>query len=349
MERQPERTRSAPWSVAAALPGRVLAGAVGTALLVGALVSANTWAAPRATAQRLPLVGYLSEGFGPSPLNAAFWDEMRSLGWVEGETIRVETRYAQQSARHIHEVASELVALQPDALFGARSYEAAGPLVLTKTTPIVVAASTDPVGLRLVESLERPGGQITGLYALSPEYAAARLRLLQAIVPGLSRVGILWDAFDRERPLELRQLQDAARTLGVELVLQDVRGESDYARAFDAAASGGAQALILLGSLQVNWARPQVMAVAAGYPLPLMAGAQPFVADGALLAYTPRQEPLFRRAAHYMDRVLRGANPAEMPMEGPREFDLVLNLKTAQALGLTIPQTVLQQATEIIQ
>ncbi len=328
---------------------QVMAAAAGAATLVAALATLSSGAAPRAGAQRVPLVGYLSEGFGPNPLNAAFWDEMRTLGWVDGETIRVETRYAQQSARRIYEASQYLVGLQPDAIMGARTWEAAGPLALTRAIPIVTAGSSDPFGLRLAESAERPGGTVTGLYQLTPEYAAGRLTLVKELMPGLVRLGVLWDANDRERPLDLRLTQEAARSLRIELVLEDVRGESDYARAFAAAADGGAEAILLLGSLQVNWARPRIVEVASGYALPLIAAAQPFVEEGAVMAYFPNQEALFRRAAHYMDRVLRGANPAEMPMEGPRAFDLLLNPRAAAGHGLSVPPRLVAQATLVVE
>ncbi|HEY7062180.1 MAG TPA: ABC transporter substrate-binding protein [Chloroflexota bacterium] len=297
----------------------------------------------------MPLLGFLSEGNpGPNPLNDAFWDGMHALGWREGETIAVETRYAAQSYERLHEAAEQLVALQPDLIFGSRSHEAEGPLVLTDTIPIVTAGSSDPVGLRLVRSLERPGGNVTGLYLLAPEAAQRRLELLKQVVPSLTRFALIWDVLDQERALEYRQLRDAADRLGLELLSQEVRGPQDLERAFQGAADEHADAIVLLGGLSITLNRPRVSALAAEAGLPVLAPDGRYVQDGALLTYTPNQPDQWRRAASYADRILKGANPAELPMAGPEKYDLVVNLPTAQALGLIIPPEILAQATEVI-
>jgi putative ABC transport system substrate-binding protein len=217
----------------------------------------------------------------------------------------------------------------------------------TQTIPIVMTVSSDPAGTGLVASLARPGGNITGLSTISPELSGKRLSLLKEAVPGLSRVALLWNPDVRGNLLDYRETEGAARSLGLEFQSVEVSRGEDLDRAFSAVAQGRAQALVLPAGTPAL--RAQVLSLALRNRLPSIAGNRNWPEAGGLMSYGPNSHDLFRRAATYVDRILKGAKPAELPVEQPTKFELVINLKTAKALGLTMPQSLLQRADQLIQ
>jgi len=219
----------------------------------------------------------------------------------------------------------------------------------TRTIPIVMATSSDPVSAGLVASLAQPGGNVTGMTNVSSELSAKRLELLKEALPGVSRVAVLWNSIDPIKQGEFRDTQFAARTLGLELQSLAVRSPDDFEQVFDLAARDRAGALLTFPDFLVNSRRRQVVDFATRHRLPAIYPLREYADDGGLAAYGPNLAHQFRRAATYVDKILKGAKPADLPIEQPTRFDFVINLKTAQALGLTIPQSVLNQATELIQ
>ena len=219
----------------------------------------------------------------------------------------------------------------------------------TRTIPIVMANSTDPVGTGFVASLARPGGNVTGLTGISPELNAKRLELLKEVVPGLSRVAIMWNPDARGAVLDYKETENAARSLRLQLQSVEVSRADDFDPALSALTTGRAEALIVVGSAFAFANRSQIAGLAEKHRLPSMYGPREFADAGGLMAYGPNLADAWRRAATYVDRILKGAKPGELPVEQPTKFELVINLKTAKALGLTIPPSLLRRAEEVIQ
>jgi putative ABC transport system substrate-binding protein len=295
---------------------------------------------------RLPRVGYLAAG-GEQERADGFRLGLADHGYVEGRNIIVEWRYSEGRADRLPGLAAELVRLPADVLV-AEGTAAAGHLKdATTTIPIVIVGGASPVEAGLVASLARPGGNVTGLTNISRELIGKRLELFKAAVPGLARVGLLWNPADEE-PGGYQEVEEAARALGLEVRSLEVRDHGALEAAFERASAERVDGLFVIGSpvLMSNAAR--VGELARRHRLPMCAP-RASVAAGGLLAYGANRPAMLRRAAGYVDRILKGANPAEMPVERAERFELVINLGTAQALGLTIPQSILQQATEIIQ
>ena len=300
-------------------------------------------------APKIPRIGYLVlRPVGAlSPPEEAFRDSLREQGYVEGQTIAIEWRLADREER-LADLASELVGLGVELIFAGGTQAVQATQAVTRTLPIITVVS-DPVGTGLVASLARPGGNVTGLTTYNPQLSAKRLAVLQEAVPAVSRVAALWNPADPPRVIEYKETQAAAAQLGLQLQSFELRSPDDFDRAFATAAAWPADAAVVLPDPLTRNYRKQMMERAAEARLPTMTGDSVFTEAGGLLAYGPNQLKMFRRAATYVDKVLKGANPADLPMEQPMTFDFVVNLKTAQALGLTIPQSVLQQATEFIQ
>jgi putative ABC transport system substrate-binding protein len=265
---------------------------------------------------------------------------------VEGQNVSIEPRYAEDRYERLPAVAAELVRLEVDVLvtegIAARAAKEA-----TSTIPIVMATVGDPVGSGLVASLAQPGGNATGFVLTSPGLSAKRLDLLKEAVPGLSRVAALWDP--TVGPASLSDTQAAAHSLGLELHVLEIRSPADLAGAFEVARSVQAHGLISLGGNLLINARRRIVDFAAAQRLPAMFPQREYTDDGGLLAYGPTVVNNYQRAAAYVDRILKGAKPADLPVEQPTRFDFVVNLKAARALGLTIPPSILLQATEVIQ
>ncbi len=274
---------------------------------------------------------------------------LRDLGYVEGQNIHLELRSAEATSAKLPDLAAELVRLKMDVIVTSGTPAALAAKRATTAIPIVMAVAGDPVGTQLVASLARPGANITGLSLMAPELGGKRLQLLKEVVPGVSRVAVLWNAANPYAVLVWRETEAAARTLGVRLQSLAVRGPDDFEGAFRAATSGRAGALITVEDGLTLSYRTRIVDFAAKSRLPAMYGFREFVDAGGLMSYAADLFDLFRRAATYVDKILKGTKPADLPVEQPTRFELVINLKTAKALGLTIPPSILIRADQVIQ
>ena len=324
-----------------------------TATLAGGLL-----AAPLATkapqAAEIARVGYMSTNVAANPdLVGAFRDGLRELGYVEGRNLAIEYRSAEGVLDRFPALAAELVADKVDVIVAANTQAALAAKRATRTIPIVFAGPADPVSSRLVASPARPGGNLTGLSSLpTPDLVGKALELLTLAVPGRRRLAALWH---RDYPAQtekdiLGAAGTAARTAGVHLQLVEARGGPEsFERAFVEMAGARVEALTVLTSVLFASERRRLVDLAAKYRLPALYPVRNFVDDGGLMSYGPLWADLYRRAATYVDKILKGATPADLPVEQPTKFELVINLKTAKALGLTIPPSLLAQADQVIE
>ena len=322
------------------------------ALLGGATAASTAW--PRATGAqtppKIPRIGYIAGASSArgDHIVAAFRQGLTELGYVEGQTIALEVRWAEGRTERALELVAELVDLKMNVLVAGNSVAALAAQKATRTIPIVMVAA-DPVGLGLVASLARPGANVTGLSYFNEAIIAKRLQLLKELVPRLAQVAVLRNPSVAVHATFWQETEVAARTLGVALQPLDIRGPDDFEVAFGAATRGNAQALIALDDALTITHRPRIVALAASSRLPAMYGLREFPDDGGLISYGPSFVDLFRRAATYVDKILKGAKPADLPVEQPTKFELVINQKTAKALGLEIPATLLARADEVIE
>jgi len=303
-------------------------------------------------ATRIPTVGWLGTTTQAAivPFITAFRQGLRELGYVEGKTVFLEVRLTEGAVERLPQLARELVALKPDVIVATNDLAIASVRRETQTIPMVMVLSSDPAGAGFVASLARPGGNVTGLSTLSPETSGKRLELLREVVPKLSRVALLWNPDSRGNLLDYKETEVAARSLHVELQSVELSRGEDLDRAFSAVAKGRAQAMIVpVGNPVTVARRDQVASFAQRSRLPSIYGAREYVDDGGLMSYGPNLADLFRRAANYVDKILKGAKPANLPIEQPTKFELVINLKTAKALGLTMPPSLLRRADHVIQ
>ena len=305
-----------------------------------------------AHAQRLekPRIGYL---FGLSPSASterveAFRQGLHALGYVEGKNIFIEYRWADGEIDRLPDLASELVRLKVNAIVTAGPTPTRFAKQATVTIPIVMAWDSDPVGNGFVSSLARPGGNITGLSTLAPEISGKQLKLLKQIVPKLSRVAVLGTSTVPGNSEALRSTQLAAKTLGLQLNYLDIRDPDDIEMAFKAARAGSADAVLALASRVIFSQRLHIVDVALKSRLPTVFGDPELVQAGGLATYGVSINDLFRRTATYVDKILKGAKPADLPVEQPTKFELVINLRTAKQIGLTIPPNVLARADRVI-
>ncbi len=301
--------------------------------------------------RKVPKIGFLSGGApGPSAaLVDAFQEGLRDLGYVEGQTIISEYRYAEGQAGRLPDLAAELVDLPVDLIVTAGGEPAARAAKgRTSTIPIVMAVSNDPVGTGLVASIAHPGANVTGLSNIGPELAGKRLQLLKEAYPSASRVAAIWNSVDGGMALEYGETLVGAEVLGIEVQSLAVREPGDLERVFGALSSSGIDALVVIADGFTIGNRAQLVELAAKSQLPTISGDRAYAAAGGLMSYGPSYPEMYRRAAYYVDRILKGAKPTDLPVEQPMRFDFAINLRTAQALGLTIPQHVLLQATEVI-
>ena len=278
---------------------------------------------------------------------AAFRRGLAELGYVEGRTLELVYRYAEGKPERLPALAAELAALSPDLIFAMGGDVAPFARTATSVIPIVVAVSNDPVQAGLVASLARPGGNVTGVTFVSSDLAAKRLQLLKEAAPAISRVAVLWNP-DHVDP-EYRETQAAGRVLGVQVQSLEVRRAADFEAAFRAAAAEGAQALVVVSSRLMTFNRRHVMEFAARQRIPVVSGWGPWAEEGALMSYGPDLDAIVRHAATHADRILKGASPAQMPIELPSTHELVLNLRVAKALGLAMPPALRAQATRVIE
>ncbi len=327
----------------------------GRALTLIVTLALGTLAAPITSggqqAARIPRIGVLHPGAPAtsSHFAAAFTEGLREQGYLEGQNIVVERRFGEAKAERLSEIAAELVRLKVDVIVVSTDPGIAAVKQQTQTIPIVMANSTDPVGTGFVASLARPGGNVTGLSSLSPELSGKRLELLKEALPGLSRVAIVWNPDVRGGVLECKETESAARSLRLQLQSVEVNRTDDFDRAFAALTTGRAQALTVAAFSLVFMNRSQIASLTQKNRLPSMFGLREFADAGGLMAYGPNLADGWRRAAAYVDKILKGARPGELPVEQPTKFELVINLKTAKALGLTIPPSLLRRAEHVIQ
>jgi putative ABC transport system substrate-binding protein len=294
-------------------------------------------------------IGFLSLQSGLTSTTEAFRQGLRELGYVEGRNLIIEYRWAARKEERLPGLAAELVRLKVEVIVTAAAPTVEAARRATSTIPIVMAAVADPVGSGLVASLARPGGNVTGLTALSTELAGKRLQLVRELVPKGTRVAVLAYHGTSATRLFLEQMRAAAQEIAVHLVVQEVTEAGDLPGAFTAMQHERAQALIVqITPFSADNAK-LIVELAAQHRLPAMYDVRSFVEAGGLVSYGPSLPEMFRRAAFYVDRILKGAQPADLPVEQPTTFELVINLKTAKALGLTLPQSLLGRADQVIQ
>ena len=301
---------------------------------------------------RVSKIGFLATSTQVSiaHLIAAFRQELRELGYIEGKTVLFELRFADGAPERLPQLARDLVRLKPDVIVATTDPAIAAVRRETQTIPIVMVLSSDPAGAGFVASLSRPGGNVTGLSTLSAETSGKRLELLREVVPALARVALLWSPDSRGNLLDYKETEAVARSLHVELQSVELYRAEDIDRAFSAVTNGHAQALIVPAGNPVSMARrDQVTSFAQRSRLPSIYGQRAYVDDGGLMSYGPSSADLYRRAAIFVDKILKGAKPADLAVEQPTKFELVINLKTAKALGITVPQSLLLRADEVIQ
>jgi putative ABC transport system substrate-binding protein len=284
----------------------------------------------------------------------AFHQGLRELGWVEGQNIAMESRYAEGRYERLPALAAELVRLKPDVIVAGITAAALAAKNVTRTIPIVVGVSLDPVGSGLVASLARPGGNVTGLSLMGVEITAKQMELLKEAVPKVSRVAVLRypgapPSTHPTHPAMVKEAERAARLLGIQLQVLAARGPEDFDSAFSAMARERAEALLVLPDAMFTLQRTRLAELAAKHRLPAMYGLKEHAEAGGLIAYGADLRYNYRRAAAYVDKILKGAKPADLPVEQPMKFELVINMKTAKALGLTIPPSVLVRADHVIE
>jgi len=299
---------------------------------------------------RLRTIGFLSGG-GPAQNSqwiAAFIQRLRELGWVEGRTFAIEYRWGEARFERFDEFATELVRLKVDVILTQATQPVIAAKQATSTIPIVFVATGDPVGAGLVESLARPGGNVTGLSLQNPDLTGKRLELLREVVPALSRLAILFDVDNPSSIPVMSELQAAARALKLNLIVREIRRAEDIEPAFEPL-KNNADAIFVMGGPLAVANRTRIHTLATGMRLPAIYYTREYVEAGGLMSYGPNLPDLYRRAGDFVDKILRGAKPSELPVEQPTKFDLIINLRTAKALGLTIPESFLLRADEVIE
>ncbi len=322
-----------------------VAGAVALSIFLAAL------AADAQQPAKVARIGFLGVT-GPSTaahLLEAFREGLRELGWVEGKNIAIEYRSAEGRPERLPTLAAELVRLKVDVIVASNPQATKAAQQATGTIPIVMGAVGDPVAVGFVPGLARPGGNITGPSMMMPELVGKQLELLKEVVPRVSRVAVLWNPAHPTGAPQLREAEGAARALRVRLQPLDARGPSEIDSAFAAMIRGRAGGLLVLVDSMLFSHRTRVADLAAKSRLPAMYGFRDFVDAGGLMSYSANLADMYRRAAAYVDKILKGAKPADLPVEQPTRFELVINLKTAKVLALTIPQSVLIRADQVIQ
>ena len=320
--------------------------AIFIAVLALALLAASL-AADAQQAARIPRVAWLRPGSAPDPMLEAFRQGLRDLDYIEGKNIAIEARWAEGKSDRLPPLAAELVRLRVDVIVTNTMPAILAAQQATSTIPIVTV-SADPVGTGLAKTLARPGGNITGLSILGPKLEGKRLELLKAALPRVTRVGFLWNPANTATQLRFREAQAAAKALGIKLQSAEVRQPDELPKAF-AAMTKERVGAVLVPSAFAALHKVQIAEIATRNRLPVMYDSRDLMDAEGLMSYGPDNPDLYRRTASYVDKILKGANPGDLPIEQPTKFDLVINLKTAKALGLTIPRSLLNRADEVIQ
>jgi putative ABC transport system substrate-binding protein len=319
--------------------------------LIGGAAAAWPLAARAQQPAKLPTIGFLGTNSAAtqSQWTAAFVQRLHELGWVEGRTIAIEYRWAEGHPERSAELIAELIRLKVDVIATSGTPQVVAAMQTTAVIPIVFAAAADPVGTGLVASLARPGGNVTGLSAQSTDVAGKRLELLREVVPGLRRFAIMANITTPAAAREIGEVQAAAGKLALEATLSEIRRAEDFAPAFELLLKGRAEALYIVTDQVVTFNRVRINTLALAARLPTMHGFREYVEAGGLMSYGVSFPDLFRRAADLVDKVLRGTKPADLPVQQPTKFELVINLTTAKALGLAIPEAFLLRADEVIE
>jgi ABC-type uncharacterized transport system substrate-binding protein len=297
-------------------------------------------------------IGLFSAGIKLSenaPAWIAFFSAMRELGWIEGQNVVIERRYADNRVQRLPELAAELVRLNVDVIVGVGTLAPLAAKRATSTIPIVMMAAGDPLGSGLVASLAQPGGNVTGMSLMAPDLGGKRLELLKELLPRLARVAVLWNAANPYAALVFKETQTAGRTLGIEVQSLGVRNPEDLDGAFEAARQQHPDALVSVEDPFTATYRKRITDFAIAARLPSLYGLREDVDAGGLVSYGANLAELWRRAAGYVDKILKGAKPADLPVQQPTTFELVVNLKTARLLGLEVPPTLLARADEVIE
>ena len=319
-------------------------------VIAGGLLAAPL-AAQGQQAAKVPRIGFLGNSTAALEANLVgpFREGLRDLGYVEGQNILIEYRWAEGKYERFPALIAELIALKVDVIVTAGTPAALAVKKATTSIPLVMAAVGDPIGVGLVASLARPGGNVTGLSAIAPELEGKRLELLREVVPKLSHIAVLWNPDNPFQPGSLKETRAAAQVLGIKVQLLGVRTAEDFPAAFAAILKERPDALLVLADRIFLHNRARIVDFEAKRRLPGMYPYRELVEAGGLMSFGPSYADMHRRAATYVDKILKGAKPADLPVEQPTKFDLVINLKTAKALGLTIPPSLLGRADEAIQ
>jgi len=322
-----------------------------SAILLGVFLLAAPPAAEAQAPPKVPRIGFLTPRSPTDNLSTleAFRQRLRELGYVEGQNIAIEYRFGEGRPERLPALAAELVRLKVDVIVTGASPAHEAAKQATSTIPIVFAVAGDPVADGLVASLARPGGNITGLATMGAAVVGKQLELLKEVAPKVSRVAVLQNPSNHGHPPTLRQAEGAARALGLQLQILQALTPSEIDAAFAAMSRQRAGGVLVLRDGLFLAQRTQIAALAAKSRLPVVYGFREEAEAGGLMAYGADVALMYRRAATYVDRILKGAKPADLPVEQPTKFDLIINLKTAKALGLTIPPSLLQRADQIIQ
>ena len=296
-------------------------------------------------------IGTLSGQPPESPLFlwAPFRQQLRELGYVEGQNLIIEWKFSSGRAERLPDLAADLVRLKADVIVAIDNPTISAAQKATKTTPIVMVLAMDPVATGFVDSLAKPGGNITGLNTLGPEMSRKTLQLLKEAAPTVSRIAVLWDSTEPGRREMAKESEDAARTLGLQVQLLAARSSVDLDRLFATMKRERLDAVLVHASQMISAHRQRIAELVTQNRLPSMSGARWFAEAGGLMSYGLSYDAQFRRAAHYVDKIPKGARPADLPIEQPTRFEFVINFKTAKALGLTIPPSVLGRADHLIE
>jgi putative ABC transport system substrate-binding protein len=300
-------------------------------------------------AGKVPRVGFLHPGTPPNPNAEIFAQSLRELGYVEGRTVAIDYRWAEGQPERFSRLAGELVALKVDVVVVGTTAAIKAVADATKTIPIVMTVVADPVAAGLVTNLARPGGNITGLTLISPELSGKRMELLREAAPRIVRLAVLWNPSNPAHGETLRESEARARTLGFPTLPVEVRRADEIEPALAAAVRERASALFVLDDPLLFETRQRISELALKHRLPLVSGISGFADAGGLVTYGAKQSDLYRRAALFVDRILKGAKPATLPIEQPASFELVINLKTAKALGVTIPDSLRLRADRLVE
>ncbi len=318
--------------------------------LLGGVAAAWPLAARAQQPAKLPTIGYM----GPNTPSVdsyrlpAFVQRLGELGWIEGRTVTIEYRWAEGRSEHLAEIAAEFVQRKVDVILTAATPPTAAAKKATSTIPIVFAAVGDPVGTGIVASLARPGGNVTGMSSQQTDSADKRLELLREVIPGLRHLAIMANGGNPAAVLDMREAEAIAHTVGLEAVTSEIRRPEDFVPAFDVF-KDRVEALYVCNDPLAATNRVLISTSALDARLPTIFGGREYIEVGGLMSYSASFPDLFRRAADFVDKILRGAKPADLPVQQPTQFELVINLKTAKALGLTVPPMLLARANEVIE